>query len=138
MKTVSNLLAASICLGMSVPVYAQSAGMAATKAPAPISDAAKVKEQKHKPSAPAESATSDAKKNLEHREHSVKSVPPTAAGKVEKADKVDATRANLEKAEPASTVGKDRVAAHHEIKPAVKSAKPALKADPSVEATKTK
>jgi hypothetical protein len=122
MKTVSNLLAASLCLGMSASVYAQAAGTQPAKPVAPMADASKAKVAKPI-AAPAETSAMSAKKNVAQHEHSLKTVPPTAA--TTKADKVDASRTNLQK-----------VDTHHEIKPAAKISKPALKTDPSVDAPK--
>jgi hypothetical protein len=97
MKTVSKLLAASICLGLSGVVYAQPPAMEPTKSVAAASDTAKPKPAAHTPAAPAETAAGVKAKSTEKREHAV----PEASSKVKPAAKVSKPAKPAAKSEPA-------------------------------------
>jgi hypothetical protein len=109
MKTVSNLVVASLCLGLSGVVYAEPAAMQPTKPVVSAPDTAKPKAAKHKLSAPTETsatpvtpAASDAKKSAEHREPALNAAPAAATSKVKPA--VPATPASKDAKHAASTV----------------------------------
>jgi hypothetical protein len=105
MKTVSKLLAASICLGLSGVVYAQPPAMEPTKSAAAASGAAKPKVAPHAPSAPAETAADVKSKSVEHREHAVNAVPE-ASSKVKPAAKVTKQAAKPVGKEPSAEAPK--------------------------------
>jgi hypothetical protein len=129
MNTVSRFLfSVSICAGLSSAAYAQSTTLEPTKPAAPAVEAKHKAPAmaKHKPAAPSESIAADKSKSSEAREHAVKSAQPVAAPKAAKtaADKTDADKLGASSK------------MHHEIKPAAKPAKPAVKPESAVEAPK--
>jgi hypothetical protein len=138
MKTATKtLLSLSICLGLSGAVYAQPSGVQSDKQALPSSEVVKHKAPaaaKHKPAVPADVSADSKMKAPAVREHGAKSAQPMAASKTDKATKVE--RKEAQEAAAESSTKSAPASGVRATKPATKSAKPAPKAETSVEGAK--